>query len=287
LVDAIRAVGLTVDDVVPHVAHDDRIASLIERTDVRTHVEAVLAERRRALTDYLHQEMDLGHREAVVVDVGWRGTIQDNLARVLTDHQLHGVYLGLFPFLNPQGPNVTKRAIAFDGNEGDPFVHVSPPAAVEAPLTPDGPSAIGYTVHADGRVSVAHEHEGPRASAELRSFQAGVLAAAPRLADWLVVNGLTSSMLRVELGEMVSEYYGRPEGGVADIWFGSTHDDTFGAFNVSPYAKHDPSRRVLSSVASSDVISEEARASNWVPGYRAWYAARAPEILREMWRELH
>ena len=53
---------------------------------------------------------------------------------------------------------------------------------------------------------------------------------------------------------MVSEYYGRPEGGVADIWFGSTHDDTFGAFNVSPYAKLDPSRRVLSSVATADVL---------------------------------
>jgi hypothetical protein len=132
-----------------------------------------------------------------------------------------------------------------------------------------------------------YEREGPRASAELRSFQAGVLAAAPRLADWLVVNGLTARMLRVELGEMVAEYYGRPEGGVADIWFGSSHDDTFGAFNVSPYAKHEPSRAVLSTVASVDAISEEARASNWVPGYRAWHAARAPEILREMWRDLH
>ncbi len=287
LASAIAECGLEVDAVVADVAHDDRVETLLERPDVRAHSERVLGERRRALLAYLRQEADLGSRDLVVVDVGWRGTIQDNLARVLVDHRLHGVYLGLFPFLNPQPENTTKHAVAFDGNAGDPFVHVSPPAAIEAPLTPDVPSAVGYTEQRDGHVSVVHEQEGPRTGAEIRSFQAGVLAAAPRIADWLVVNGLTARMLRVELGEMVSEYYGRPEGGVADIWFGSTHDDTFGAFNVSPYAKQEPSRRVLSTVASGDSISDEARASQWVPGYRAWHTARAPEILREMWRELH
>ena len=134
---------------------------------------------------------------------------------------------------------------------------------------------------------MVHEHEGPRARAEIDAFQAGVLAAAPRLADWMVVNGLTARMLRRELGEMVSEYYGRPEGGVADIWFGSTHDDTFGALNVSPFEKDPPPRSVLSRVATADVVPDEARRSNWVPGYRAWLAVRALEVLREMWRELH
>jgi FMN phosphatase YigB (HAD superfamily) len=286
LADALTECGLTADGVVSDVARDDRIASLLEHPDVRSHADRVLQERRRTLLAYLRQEMDLTKHEALVVDVGWRGTIQDNLARVLDDHHLHGVYLGLFPFLNAQPRNVTKHAIAFDGNAGDTFVHVNPPAAIEAPLTPDLPSAVGYALHGDGRALVVRESEGPRASAEIHSFQAGVLAAAPRLADWLAVNGLTARTLRTELGEMVSEYYGHPEGGVADIWFDSTHDDTFGAFNVSPYAKSEPSRRLLSTVASNDAISDEARASNWVPGYRAWHAARAPEILRDMWREL-
>jgi hypothetical protein len=206
---------------------------------------------------------------------------------VLSEHELHGLYLGLFPFLNPQPRNGTKRAVAFDANAGDPFVHVSPPAAIESPLTPDVPSPVDYAIRADGRVSVVHQQEGPRARAEIEAFQAGVLAAAPRLAEWMVVNGLTSSMLRQELGEIVSEYYGRPEGGVADIWFGSTHDDTFGALNVSPFEKDPPPRSVLSRVSTNDVVPDEARRSNWVSGYRAWLSVRALEVLREMWRERH
>jgi hypothetical protein len=284
---AIAEAGLTVDDVVAHAATDERVAVLLDQPDVRSHVDRALRRRREALDAYLRQEMDLAHGDVLVVDVGWRGTIQDNLARVLPDHRLHGLYLGLFPYLNPQPVEGTKRAIAFDANAGDPFVHVSPPAAIESPLTPDIPSPVDYTVRGDGRVVVVHEQEGPRARAEIEAFQAGVLAAAPRLVEWMVVNGLTSPMLRRELGEMVSEYYGRPEGGVADIWFGSTHDDTFGAMNVSPFEKDPPPRSVLSRAATADVVPEEARRSNWVPGYRSWLAVRALEVLGEMWREQH
>jgi hypothetical protein len=287
VVEAITAAALTLDGVVVHVQHDERIGALLDRDDVRDCIERTLSTRRTALEAYLRQEIDLDRPDVLVVDVGWRGTIQDNLARVLPEHRVHGLYLGLFPFLNPQPSNGTKRAVAFDANTGDPFVHVSPPAAIESPLTPDVPSPVDYSIRGDGRVTVVDEHEGPRASTEIEAFQAGVLAAAPRLAEWMVVNGLTSSMLRQELGEMVSEYYGRPEGGVADIWFGSTHDDTFGALNVSPFEKEPPPRGVLSRVATSDLVPDEARRSNWVPGYRAWLSVRALEVLREMWRERH
>ncbi|MEX2256572.1 MAG: class I SAM-dependent methyltransferase [Acidimicrobiia bacterium] len=285
--EEVLAVGLSLDEVVPSIADDERALALLELPEVRARVEAKLDDRRRAFEAYLHQQIDDSERELVMVDVGWRGTIQDNLARLLPERRLVGVYLGLFPFLNEQLANVTKHAVAFDGNAGEPFTLVSPPAAIEAPLTPDVPSVVDYAIRADGRSMPVHEHEGPRASSEIRSFQAGVLAAAPRVADWLVENGLTTSMLRRELNETVIDYYGRPPGGVADIWFGSSHDDTFGAMNVSPFAKEQPQRSLLSRVGATEVVSEEARRSQWVPGYRAWLPARALEILREMWKELH
>jgi hypothetical protein len=284
---AVTEVGLTLDDVVPAIARDDRVAALLERSDVRSTVESVLQGRRERLLAYLTQELDGASGDVVVVDVGWRGTIQDNLARVLPGRHLHGFYLGLFPYLNEQPPNTTKTAVAFDANRGDPFVHVSPPAAIEAPITPDLPSPIDYEVRRNGRVAVLHEAEGPRAGAAIRSFQSGVLAAAPIIARWMVGNGLTSSMLRRELNQLVVEYYGRPEGGVADIWFDSTHDDTFGALNVSPFAKEVPPRALLSRVTAVEVVPPEAQRSHWVPGYRRWLPAHSLEVLREMWKELH
>lgn len=59
----------------------------------------------------------IGKEEKVlVVDVGWRGTIQDNLARCFPHVQWEGIYMGLQPFINPQLINCTKQAVFYDMN---------------------------------------------------------------------------------------------------------------------------------------------------------------------------
>jgi hypothetical protein len=108
----------------------------------------------------------------------------------------------------------------------------------------------------------------------------------------MVTNGLTSQILRAELGRMLRSYYEKPFGGVADIWFESTHDDTFGALNDTPYAKLPPPRSILADVAVGDpastpfVETNEERESQWPAGYRAWLPVQALAALREMWGEL-
>ncbi len=74
------------------VQHDERFAALLDRDDGASgRIERTLTERRAALVAYLRQQMDLDRSEVpVVVDVGWRGTIQDNLARVLSEHACTG-----------------------------------------------------------------------------------------------------------------------------------------------------------------------------------------------------
>lgn len=44
-----------------------------------------------------------------VVDIGWRGTIQDNLCRVLPGKVVYGYYLGMIPTLNIQPKNGVKK----------------------------------------------------------------------------------------------------------------------------------------------------------------------------------
>ncbi len=50
---------------------------------------------------------------AVLVDIGWRGSIQDNLALAMPETTWHGTYFGLLPFLNPQPPNCRKTGVLF------------------------------------------------------------------------------------------------------------------------------------------------------------------------------
>ena len=47
-----------------------------------------------------------------VVDVGWRGTIHDNIALLYPDIHFTGIYLGLQKFLNEQPSNTSKLLLA-------------------------------------------------------------------------------------------------------------------------------------------------------------------------------
>lgn len=51
------------------------------------------------------------------VDIGWRGSIQDNLARLLPNINSFGAYLGIIKYINTQASHVEKAAYLFDLNK--------------------------------------------------------------------------------------------------------------------------------------------------------------------------
>jgi hypothetical protein len=193
----------------------------------------------------------------------------------------HGVYMGLFPYLNKQPLNVSKEALAFDGNLGHSFDHVSPPAVLESPLTPSIPSAVGYTDHPDGRVLVVTQEELGRADELIFDFQAGVRAAVPYLVDHFIANGYDFDLLSKASENFLKRYFVDPDPGVADIWFSSAHDDTFGALNLSPFGKRfDPSLTIR---ANGDPLRiPHAVESGWPRGYMRWLPVHSLVVLSEL-----
>lgn len=79
-------------------------------------LQGVVEAHHGALQTYLrlHHGTLLECARAVVVDVGWRGTIQDNLARAFPQVHWSGLYLGLWPPLNTPPSNADKRGLLFD-----------------------------------------------------------------------------------------------------------------------------------------------------------------------------
>ena len=269
--------GLDPDTVIPDIAGDRRIRSFLQTPDVARTMRCALDEQRRLLVRYL-SDRGLGGERHVVVDVGWRGTIQDNLCHLLPHTELHGVYFGLFPYLNPQPANSTKRAVVFDGNLGERYDMVNPPAAIEAPLTPPIASVARY-VDVAGRVQPVGEPEYGRAEDLVLAFQEGLdlgaSTAARRYGAW----GATTEMLRHGLQASLQRYYEEPAPGAADIWFFSSHDDTFGALNVTPYGKHRPSMS-LTYGTTEPRDRPDAAHSQWREGWAAWLPVRSLDVLR-------
>lgn len=129
----------------------------------------------QAYMQHNHQAA-LSHRGVLVVDVGWRGTIQDNLAWSFPANVWHGVYVGLYPFLNAQPANSTKQALLFGPEAPGAFegAHLLP---FEYLFQPPMGSVTGYR---DGLPTLA---AAPLAGALAERFQQAVLHDAPRRAQ--------------------------------------------------------------------------------------------------------
>lgn len=146
--------------------------SLMRRVDERRR------QQRDLLRRYLAQQGFPNGAEALVADIGWRGSIQDNLVRLLPGTRLHGCYFVLLaPFVAPD-PRCTRQSFL------QPDAATARRLRFGAPLelavgSPQG-SVIGYGTSA----GVVHPVEGPppgsaaTMAARLAGFRAAMAEAA-------------------------------------------------------------------------------------------------------------
>ena len=141
----------------------------------------VAASRHAELAAYLRaaHAQALRAGQVLVVDIGWRGSIQDNLALAFPELRWTGVYVGLHPFLNPQPANAQKQGLLFDAADAQrrPGENLMP---IEYLFHQSIGTVCGYR---DGQAQTLAS-----ASAEdafSAAFQAAVLEDAPaRAAAW-------------------------------------------------------------------------------------------------------
>ncbi len=274
--------GLTPDTILQDAADDSRVRRLLESSEFLDLLRAHVAESRTLLREYLQSVTDpVG--PMIMIDIGWRGSIQDNIVRALGIQPTIGIYLGLFPFLNRQPRGATKRAVAFNGNYGDEYSFASPPAALERPWTPDIPSTIGYRREGSA-VKPMHEVEAGAVSVGIQEFQEETLAVAPIVAEWLVGMGLTTEVLHRDLGRLAERLWREPPTGIANIWFDSAHDDTFGAMDNSVYGKSRPGPDWYSGPLRRHLEAGE-KISAWPAGYRSWQPVKNVLKYARAWKE--
>jgi hypothetical protein len=80
-----------------------------------------------------------------IVDVGWRGTIHDNIALLYPNIHFTGVYLGLQKFLNDQPSNTSKFAFGPNLNHQLEYPHfLDSVAPIEMITNSPSGSVTGY-----------------------------------------------------------------------------------------------------------------------------------------------
>jgi FMN phosphatase YigB (HAD superfamily) len=270
--DDAAAAGLQLDEILVDARRDSRVERLLADREVEARIEAHVHRARDLLRRYVLSRTTID-RTFIMADIGWRGTIQDNLVRALGIRQSVGVYLGLFPYLNAQPPGTRKIGVAFDANRGEDYLFADPPGVLERPWTPDQPSTVGFE-EVDGVVVPLHDKESGHVSSGIDAFQRGTLSAARGVAEWMVGFGFTANVLHDQAGRWARTLWESPPEGLADIWFASDHDDSFGALNSTSFGKDAPGPEWLRG-SLRDHVKRGAEGSGWPAGYLAWRPVRS------------
>ncbi len=256
--------GLDADSPVQYPWADPRVQALFaDRRFVRL-VERKRDRHRADLKTYLASRGFVDDaRPKVVVDIGWRGTIQDNLAWVFPSCTIHGVYLGMHATLNAQPPNVTKIAYAADSRV-DPLKYGNV-IKYEVPFemtsnSPEG-SVIGYGPDttpgaAPGSMAAIRDHNPEESAAYDRCakyFQDGVVAAVPLLARWIRDYAVSAQDLHPIALNSMRTLVADPPMPMVRAYFDLKHNETFGLGGFVEMTSHSP--KWLAKAVNTDPIA--------------------------------
>lgn len=102
--------GIKKDERIRKPWTDSRVVRLFQDTEFLARLEEKRELSRSLLYMYLEQKGwgRCSTDKVGVVDIGWRGSIQDSLCRLYPDCRVIGFYIGLQPFLNRQPDNAVK-----------------------------------------------------------------------------------------------------------------------------------------------------------------------------------
>lgn len=227
---AARREGLDLDEIVDMPWSDCRFMAVLEDKEVAAALLNHIAAQRQALTAYLTSMGFLDPQPTeVIVDIGWRGTIQDNICRVARKHVV-GCYLGLFRYLNVQPLNSTKYGWLIDYNQYEFLWENDEIAPLEMLFNGTGGSVVGYQY--DGSqarpVRLVIPAEEAVVERHVHPIQAGVLHAADVICAYVRCHGLTSQDIRNLARQDAAELLDRPSPAIAKAFFELEHNELFG-----------------------------------------------------------
>ncbi|PTL35847.1 haloacid dehalogenase [Candidatus Methylomirabilis limnetica] len=273
-VDKAASYGIDIDQDITYPWQDSRVQAWFNDDWVRQEIERELSRKQSDLSSYLASVGLPGQSTKVgIVDIGWRGTIQDNLAYAMPTVQLHGYYLGLIRYLNDQPSNAVKSAFGPNLNEAqsdyaDLLDFVAP---VEMLCNSPHGGVERYEVSGNGvRVArLTDPAENQVYDSYIRHFQAGVIDSIAYWSDFVRTHAYTSAEIRPLAMEIWGTLIQKPPSFLSKAYFELNHNETFGVGRFSDKRRSPRTQGLLFAFLSKrhrQQLDSFLTEVGWVPG---------------------
>lgn len=270
--DFLLKYNLNVDEAIVYPWQNESVIRLFADIEFTTKLSNDVSLKKELLTKYLGEHSIVNGTDVFLVDIGWRGTIQDNLAYLLDQSKVIGYYFGLYSFINAQ-PDNTQKFSFINQQEMNMIRHVAP---LEMLCNAAMGSVKGYEF-VNNNLKVCYD-EGKKENEVhekyISHFQKGVLDACVRWYPLLYNQAWTTRELKDYSKELLKELLTEPPNSLANAFFKLAHNETFGVGEFVEKRRSFPLRLAVKAVLSLEGKKQFVRYledSSWPQGLLAYF----------------
>jgi predicted HAD superfamily hydrolase len=255
---------IDVNEKIQYPWTDSRVINLFQDERFISKLSKELFEKRQDLLKYLKNKgIDEKQDKLCIVDIGWRGTIQDNLAYILNKTQITGYYLGLQNFLNKQLNNAIKNSYGANANLSKELIHcidfVSP---LEMICNSPHGTVLRYVKDSNEIIALREidAQENYVYDNYTKYIQQGIISSIPIISQYVKTHSLLTSDLRSYSHELLERLLTKPEVLLAESYFKLNHDESFG---VGSFVDNTQNRNVPIKLILMAILFKNRRYMFW------------------------
>ena len=225
----INKYNIDIEEFIDLPFFDFSVQELLNDADFLKEINSELSTKRAELIKYISNLNIFNDTTPLfIVDIGWRGTIQDNLAHIFKNKEISGYYYTLFDFYNLQPKNTHKKS--FITNKKTVLEDVAPMITLlEMLFNPESGSVVRYK---DGQ---ALRKVKPTESNLVKNYtshiQEGLFAGAKLINEYLETHPYLSDEFEDYICNIIHRTKTSPPKDLIEIYYKLVHNDTFGTGN--------------------------------------------------------
>ena len=206
---------------------DIRVQELCLDEEFTKQVNKEIKRKKEEILEYFEKSKGIVNddKPMFMVDIGWRGTIQDNLAYIFTNKKIGGYYLTLYDFYNIQPKHTYKLSFIDDKEIRDNEV-ASMITLLEWIYNPGTGSVTGYK---DGKaIRRAKEDETKVVSKYIKPMQEGMFEAAKVINEYMKYHPYEAEETKQYVYDLIRKTKVNPSKELIGAYYSMVFNDTFG-----------------------------------------------------------
>ncbi len=219
--------GLDIEEEIIAPWFDLRVQNLCDDKEFTNEINQELKRKKEELLEYLQKEKGITNNDETIflVDIGWRGTIQDNLAYILTNKQIDGYYLTLYDFYNLQPKNTKKISFIDDTSIRNNEV-ASMLTLLEWIYNPGTGSVTGYKQ--GGAIRKAKTEEIDIVKKYIMPLQEGMFKGAKEINEYMKYHPYEAKETKQYIYNLLKNTKANPSKELIEAYYSMVFNDTFG-----------------------------------------------------------